>query len=366
MKKVSGVDVPPPGDGVDTITWAVPAVAMSLAEIIAVSWVALTKLVVRLAPFHWIVDPEMKLAPVTVKVKAGFPALTLIGDMELTLGVGFAAVMVKARLFDTPPPGAGLVTVTWALPGDLMSAALIEALSCVALTKVVLRLLPFHCTVALGTKFEPFTVRVKLEVPAVALAGNAEVMTGLGLLIEKPRGPEVPPPGAGLATVTFAVPAVAMSLDEIVAVIWLALTKLVVRLLPFHCTVDPCTKPEPLTVRVNPGPPAIELDGATEVPIGPGLLMENTRGAEVPPPGAGVNTVIWTVPAVAMSLDEIAAVIWVALAKLVGRLLPFHCRTAEETKLEPVTVRVKAAPPAIPLGGETDAIVGTGLGLCDV
>src|SRR5438046_9987740 len=49
---VSAFELPPPGGGVDTRTEAVPAVAMSAAVIVARSWVALTKVVVRAFAFH--------------------------------------------------------------------------------------------------------------------------------------------------------------------------------------------------------------------------------------------------------------------------------------------------------------------------
>jgi hypothetical protein len=40
--KVRAVEVPPPGVGLNTVTAAVPAAAMSAAVIVAVNWVALT------------------------------------------------------------------------------------------------------------------------------------------------------------------------------------------------------------------------------------------------------------------------------------------------------------------------------------
>ena len=71
--KVSALEVPPPG--FTTLTCAVPAAAMSLAGIAAVSCVALTNVVVRAAPFHCTTEPETKLLPLTVSVNAGPPAV---------------------------------------------------------------------------------------------------------------------------------------------------------------------------------------------------------------------------------------------------------------------------------------------------
>lgn len=57
----------------------------------------------------------------------------------------------------------------------------------------------------------PVAVSVIAALPAVVVAGERELSTGDGLLIVKVTGAEVPPPGAGVCTVTFAVPAVARS-----------------------------------------------------------------------------------------------------------------------------------------------------------
>ncbi len=69
MVKLSVLEVPPPGDGLKTVTAATPALAMSPAGIEAVSWVALTNVVVRAPPFQRTTDPAMKLLPLTVRLK---------------------------------------------------------------------------------------------------------------------------------------------------------------------------------------------------------------------------------------------------------------------------------------------------------
>ena len=70
------------------------------------------------------------------------------------------------------------------------------------------------------------TVRVNAELPIVALAGESAVIEGAGLLavIVKLCAFEVPPPGAGVNTVTLALPALVSSAAEIGAVSWEALT----------------------------------------------------------------------------------------------------------------------------------------------
>src|SRR5207247_9886627 len=83
-----------------------------------------------------------------------------------------------------------------------MSAAAIAAVSCVALTKVVVLAEPFHRTVAPLTKFVPVTVRVNAAPPEVVLDGLRLVMAGTGLLTVKASVLGVAPPGEGLTTGT--------------------------------------------------------------------------------------------------------------------------------------------------------------------
>ncbi len=125
-------------------------------------------------------------------------------------------------------------------------------------------------------------------------------------------------------TVTEAVPDVAMSEAGIAAVNLVEETKVVVRLLPFHCTTESEVKRLPLTVSVNPGLPALADAGLSFVVVGTGLFMVRVWAFEVPPPGTGLNTVICAVPAVAMSEAGIAAVNWVADTYVVVRFAPFH------------------------------------------
>ena len=61
---------------------------MSVARIWAVIVVVVPKNVVRGEPFHSTLDWGVKLPPVTVIVKPGWPANMLVGFMALRLGVG--------------------------------------------------------------------------------------------------------------------------------------------------------------------------------------------------------------------------------------------------------------------------------------
>jgi hypothetical protein len=99
-----------------------------------------------LLPFQRTTDVMAKFVPVVVSVKAAPPANALLGEIEVSVGTGFMAVIVNVTELDVPPPGVGLKTVTAAVPVAAMSLARIWAWSWVLLTKVVVRLLAFHRT----------------------------------------------------------------------------------------------------------------------------------------------------------------------------------------------------------------------------
>ena len=72
----------------------------------------------------------MKLLPVTVSVNPAPPAVVAEGVRPVVVGTGLLAALIKkVWALDVPPPGAGLNTVTVAVPADTMSAAWIAAVS---------------------------------------------------------------------------------------------------------------------------------------------------------------------------------------------------------------------------------------------
>ena len=113
-------------------------------------------------------------------------------------------------------------------------------------------------------------------------------------------------PDPEFTTVTETIPAVAMSVDEITAVSWVALTYVVARSAPFQRTMEPVTKLVPFTVRVNAEPPAVADDGLMELSVGTGLLIVKFTEFDVLPPGLAAETA--TVPAAARSDARMAAV----------------------------------------------------------
>lgn len=177
--------------------------------------------VVSAALPHRTVEVFTKPLPVTVSVKPLAPNVTLDGDKAPATGTGLSTV--KSNAFDAPPPGAGLTTFTNAVPAAATSVESIAAVTSASLTKVVVLAEPFHSTVAPGTNWLPVTVSVKAPLPEITLAGESDPATGAGLSIMNAIAPEVPPPGAGVITVTFAVPGLAISAAVMEAVSELAL-----------------------------------------------------------------------------------------------------------------------------------------------
>src|SRR5712691_3487938 len=180
-------------------------------------------------------------------------------------------------------------------------------------------------------------------------------------LVVKVAAPEVPPPGAGLNTVTLDVPTLLMS----AAVIWAAscvpLTNVVKRSLPFHRTTEPSTKPVPLMESANATSPLVLLVGEMVVIFDRGTLTARSSEFEMPPPGEGLTTVTGYAPTVTMSAAMICAISLVLSIKVVARALPLNRTTEQLTKLPPLTVSVNPASPAPAFAGENPLIKGKGL-----
>lgn len=168
---------------------------MSLAGMEAVNCVALTNCVVRWLPFHQTLEALMNPVPLIVNVNAAPPAVAEFGLKLVIAGAGLSIVNVAAG--EDPPPGAGLLTTTPAVPAVAISVAGIEAVNCVVLTNCAVRWLPFHQTVEAPTKPVPLTVSVNAVPPASVELGLKLVIVGDGLLIENVAADDEPPPGEG-------------------------------------------------------------------------------------------------------------------------------------------------------------------------
>jgi hypothetical protein len=254
------------------------------------------------------VTPAGKLAAgqVTFTVPMNPPlGVTVMVDGPLAPAVAVAAlplmvnepvlVTVKLTLLEVPPPGAGFVTVTAGVPAVAMSDARMPAVSCVALTKVVVLAAPAKLTVEAFTKFVPFTVSVNAGPPAAALVGESVVIVGTGLVpavMVKVGGVGFrsgPPPGCGVNRSMGKDPAVVKSEFGSVTVMEVAEQAVM-----FACgtglrlkstsvaLVPPQTIEPPLAVSEKFVVPVVVVVGLIEAITGIGLKMVNGTALVVP------------------------------------------------------------------------------------
>jgi hypothetical protein len=89
-----------------------------------------------------------------------------------------------------------------------------------------------------------------------------------------------------------------------------------------------------------------------------GTVIVNGSDVDVVP---AIATVMLAVPGAAINFAGTAAINWVLLTKVVVNPVLFHCTTAPEIKPVPLTVSVKAGPPAVAESGLSEAITGPAL-----
>ena len=85
-------------------------------------------------PFHWTLDDDTKPLPLIASVKGLLPAVALFGAMLAMAGTRFLKWTSTAATWDDPPPGLGLLTVTWPVPAVATTAAGTVAVSVVLST----------------------------------------------------------------------------------------------------------------------------------------------------------------------------------------------------------------------------------------
>jgi hypothetical protein len=276
MVNVIAFDVPPPGPGVNTVTGIIPGLAISAAEIDALSPVTPTKVVVRVLPFHCTTEQGSKLlfwSSFTVRINAAAPASAEAGESDVidgadsvVGGVNVSGVtIVNGIAFEIT---VGLLdTVMFTVPTAAVSAAVIAAVTCVALTKVVGRGEPFQFTTTPLPKPVPLTVSVRptgLQYAVDAdpvVDAERDVMVGATTGNATPLDAPPPPPDVVLKTVTVGDPTDATSVAKIAAVSCVELTYVVARVTPFHCTTEHGTKLLPAMVKENAPVPAVVVAG---------------------------------------------------------------------------------------------------------
>ena len=69
----------------------------------------------------------MKFVPLTIRAKPEALAITEDVERLVRAGIGLGAITVKETTVETPPPGAGLVTMTGNEPAVRMDALLTVA-----------------------------------------------------------------------------------------------------------------------------------------------------------------------------------------------------------------------------------------------
>ncbi|OGZ72540.1 MAG: hypothetical protein A2908_01560 [Candidatus Staskawiczbacteria bacterium RIFCSPLOWO2_01_FULL_38_12b] len=181
------LEIPPPGKGLKTVILGIPAVVISVAEIIAVNLVEETKVVALFELLNLTTDPLTKLLPYTVKVNWPEPTNFSVGNMPVITGTGlFATLTVNTFAFEVPPPGAGLVTTILKVSATVKYDPGITAVNWVEEIKVVdsgsLNVLLIATTDPF-TKPIPLTVNVKfgLFIPAIVDVGDMLVIVSIGL-----------------------------------------------------------------------------------------------------------------------------------------------------------------------------------------
>jgi hypothetical protein len=162
-----------PGPSVDALIWLVPVtvrLAAGMKE--AIPPVPMNIVAGRGLPFHCVTEQGDKPFPFKVSAIGGpvcASVAALVGEIELMTGVGRVvpvanAVTENGSEFEFVAgfgPDTVIATAAGALARKAVSAGVMAAVSCVALTKVVGRGEPFQLTVRPLAKFVPFTVSVK-------------------------------------------------------------------------------------------------------------------------------------------------------------------------------------------------------------
>jgi hypothetical protein len=94
MVRFIGLEVPPPGAGLVTVTASVAVEAMLDAGMAAVNCVELTNVVTGADPATLTIEDATKLVPLMVSVKAPPPATLLFGEIVVIVGVGLDSLGV--------------------------------------------------------------------------------------------------------------------------------------------------------------------------------------------------------------------------------------------------------------------------------
>jgi len=109
-ESVCAAEVPPPGEGDETVKWFKAGLAKLLAGTVMLSWVDETNVVGKMVSLKLTADCVPKFEPVRVIAVSGEPAASTEGEMVVSAGAGL--LTVKLTELEAPPPGPGLLTTT--------------------------------------------------------------------------------------------------------------------------------------------------------------------------------------------------------------------------------------------------------------
>jgi hypothetical protein len=182
---------------------------------------------------------------------------------------------------------------------------------------LVLNGVPFQVSCVAAVNPEPFAVRVNSGLPATTVLGVMLVKLN-GALTVNDTAFEV---WAELCSVTDAVPGCAIRFAGTMAVACPALTMAVASVVAFHTTVVALSMPEPFTVNVNAGPPALAEAGEMLVSVSGAVIVNVTAEGDACP---GVATVTGADPGDAIRAAGTPAVNWFADTKVVVNPVPFQ------------------------------------------
>lgn len=238
---------------------------------------------------------EVKPDPLIVSVNV--PEFAMAEDGDKLVIAGMELVTEKFAVAVPPPPG--FVTVTATAPTDWISELGTFTVRAVAVWDAGVRLSLPKVTVLLDVKFVPLIVSGNPPELTTADGGDKLEIVGAVPPVTVKLLEVVPPPGAGLVTVTVTVPDVCKSAFGTVTVIADEVIELGVKVSLPKATVLDELKPEPLIVNVKSPEFAAADDGDRLVIVGTGLLIYSV---------AGLETVICAVPAETISFAGIPAV----------------------------------------------------------
>lgn len=158
--------------------------------------------------------------------------------------------------------------------------------------------MPFQRTMDATSKPVPLTVNVAGGAAIGNADGDSDANTGIGRLMVTLTGAEVPPPGDGLKTVKDPLPEFGTDVAStmIVRVVDVDATWVIPVDDPFHRTDDVLLNPVPVSTTVCVCR-AFSVAGATDTRVGIGFSTAIEIVFDVPPPGAGLETVSVAAPA---------------------------------------------------------------------